>query len=128
MSAPHGTGNQPPTGETMDDRGQKIALNTVLLTVTEFLTRLISLVLIILVARRLGPSILGIYAFALGLIRVCDIFLNFGLDRYLQREVGRQPERAGPLFSQVFALKSVVYLLCLGVIFCLTFLGNSYLG
>jgi O-antigen/teichoic acid export membrane protein len=106
----------------MDNSGRKIALNTVLLTATEFFTRLISLALIILVARLLGPVMLGIYAFALGLLRVCDIFLNFGMDRYLQREVGRQPEWAGPLFSQVFVLKSLVYLLILVGIFTLSFI------
>jgi O-antigen/teichoic acid export membrane protein len=109
------------TEGTMDNGGRKIALNTVLLSATEFFTRLISLVLIILVARLLGPVMLGIYAFALGLLRVCDIFLNFGMDRYLQREVGRQPDWAGPLFSRVFALKSLVYLFILVVIFSLSF-------
>lgn len=106
----------------MDSSGRKIALNTILLSATEFFTRLVSLALIILVARLLGPVMLGIYAFALGLLRVCDIFLNFGLDRYLQREVGRQPEGAGPLFSQVFVLKSLVYCLVLATVLALSFL------
>lgn len=105
----------------MDSSGRKIALNTVLLSATEFFTRLVSLALIILVARLLGPVMLGIYAFVLGLLRVCDIFLNFGLDRYLQREVGREPEWAGPLFSRVFVLKSLVYCLVLAVVLALSF-------
>ena len=101
----------------MEINARKIAQNTVLLSATEFFTRLISLALIILVARRLGPVMLGIYAFALGLLRVCDIFVNFGMDRYLQREVGRSPEWAGPLFSRVFVLKSLMYIpILLGVI------------
>lgn len=106
----------------MDSSGRKIALNTALLSATEFFTRLVSLALIILVARLLGPVMLGIYAFALGLLRVGDIFLNFGLDRYLQREVGRQPQRAGPLFSRVFILKSLVYCVVLAAVLALSFL------
>lgn len=106
----------------MDSSGRKIALNTVVLSTTEFFTRFVSLALIILVARLLGPVMLGIYAFALGLLRVCDIFLNFGLDRYLQREVGRQPEGAGPLFSRVFVLKSLVYCLVLATVLVLSFI------
>lgn len=106
----------------MESSGRKIAVNTVLLSATELFTRLISLALIILVARRLGPVMLGIYAFALGLLRVCDIFLNFGMDRYLQREVGRRPEWAGLLFSRVFVLKSMVYLLILVGVFAISFI------
>ena len=122
MDEPNSTRKKPSTEGTVDTSGRKIALNTVLLSATEFFTRLISLALIILVARVLGPVMLGIYAFALGLLRVCDIFLNFGMDRYLQREVGRQPEWAGPLFSQVFVLKSLVYFLILVGISALSFI------
>ena len=96
--------------------GRTIAWNTLLLSATEFSTRLVSLALIILVARRLGPALLGIYAFALGLIRLAELVLNFGLDRYLQREVGRRPEAAAPLCRRVLALKSLLYLGCLGVL------------
>jgi O-antigen/teichoic acid export membrane protein len=94
----------------MEAAHRRIALNTVLLSATELLTRLVSLVLVIFVARRLGPGMMGIYAFALTFVNFFDIFVNFGLDRYIQREVGRQPDLAGPLFSQVFTLKLLIYL------------------
>ncbi|MBI4643517.1 MAG: flippase [Deltaproteobacteria bacterium] len=94
----------------MDTAPRRIALNTLLLSVTELLTRLVSLVLVICVARRLGPEMMGIYAFALTFVNLFDIFVNFGLDRYIQREVGRQPDLTGPLFSQVFTLKLLAYL------------------
>jgi len=122
MNEPKFTNKQPSSEGSVDSSGRKIALNTILLSATEFFTRLVSLALIILVARLLGPVMLGIYAFALGLLRVCDIFLNFGLDRYLQREVGREPEGAGSLFSRVFVLKSLVYCLVLAVVLALSFL------
>jgi O-antigen/teichoic acid export membrane protein len=99
---------------------RRIALNTLLLSLTEFLTRLVSLVLVIVVARRLGPEMMGIYAFALTFVNLFDIFVNFGLDRYIQREVGRQPDLAGPLFSQVFTLKLLVYLASAAVIIILS--------
>ncbi len=88
-----------------------IARNTLLLTLTEFTSRVMSLVLIILVARRLGPVLMGIYAFGLSFVRLLEILVDFGLDRYIQREIGRHPEQSGPLFSQVFGLKLVVYLI-----------------
>lgn len=89
---------------------RRLAINTILLSATEFLTRLVSLALVICVARRLGPAMMGIYAFALTFVNLFDIFVNFGLDRFIQREVGRQPDLAGPLFSQVFCLKVLIYL------------------
>jgi O-antigen/teichoic acid export membrane protein len=106
---------------------RRIALNTLLLSITEFLTRLVSLVLVIFVARRLGPEMMGIYAFALTFVNLFDIFVNFGLDRYIQREVGRQPDLAGPLFSQVFTLKLLAYLAAAAVIVLvsLTFVDGS---
>lgn len=110
----------PTTPEPLIAGGRRIALNTVLLSGTEFLTRFLSLLLIILVARFLGPAALGIYAFALSLTRICDIFLNFGLDRYLQREAAREPGLAGPLFAQVFVFKSLLYLGCLAAVLALT--------
>ncbi len=104
----------------MESAHRRLALNTLLLSLTEFLTRLVSLVLVIFVARRLGPEMMGLYAFALTLVNLFDIFVNFGLDRYIQREVGRQPDLAGPLFSQVFILKLLAYLAAAGVIFLVT--------
>jgi O-antigen/teichoic acid export membrane protein len=95
----------------MEAAQQKIARNTLLLSLTELLSRVMSLVLIILVARRLGPVLMGIYAFGLSFVRLLEILVDFGLDRYIQREVGRRPHQSGPLFSQLFGLKSGIYLL-----------------
>ena len=95
----------------MEAAQQTIARNTLLLTLTELLSRVMSLVLIILVARRLGPVLMGIYAFGLTFVRLLEILVDFGLDRYIQREIGRRPEESGPLFSRVFGLKLALYLL-----------------
>lgn len=104
----------------MEAAHRRIALNTVLLSATELLTRLVSLLLVILVARRLGPEMMGIYAFALTFVNLFDILVNFGLDRYIQREVGRQPELAGTLFSRVFVLKLLIYSGCAVLILALS--------
>ena len=96
-----------PSGD--DATSRIIAINTGLLTLTELLTKVLSLVLIILVARKLGPAQMGIYAFALTFVQIFEIFINFGTDRYIQREVGRRPQMAGELFSQIFSLKLIAY-------------------
>lgn len=94
-----------------DETNRLLVINTGLLTITELLTKVLSLVLIILVARTLGPVQMGIYAFALTFIQLFEIVVNFGIERYIQREVGRQAGLAGVLFSQIFSLKVGLYLL-----------------
>ena len=103
----------------MEAAHQKIARNTLLLTVTELSSRVMSLLLIILVARRLGPVLMGIYAFGLTFVRLLEILVDFGLDRYIQREIGRRPDESGPLFSRVFGLKLAVYVVGAGLVLML---------
>ena len=102
---------QQTTAAAHRETNRLLAINTGLLTLTELLTKVLSLVLIILVARTLGPAQMGIYAFALSFIQIFEIVVNFGLERYIQREVGRHSQLAGPLFPQIFSLKVFLYLL-----------------
>lgn len=104
----------------MKSEERRIAVNTILLSGSELLSRVVSLFLVILVARRLGPQIMGIYAFALTFVSLFETGINFGLDRYIQREVGRRQELAGPLYAAVFQLKFLVFLVSIGVILILS--------
>ncbi len=106
----------------MNEGGRKIARNAAVLTGTEILARVMSLVLIMAVARRLGPELLGVYAFAAALIGLLGVFTNFGLEPYIQREVGRRPDSAGSLFDRVFSLKLALYALCLIAAVALSFI------
>ena len=90
--------------------------NTATLALTEVMTRGLSLVLLMAVARALGPTLMGIYAFGLTVIGIFEIFVNFGLEPYIQREIGRDPDHATQLFPSVFVLKGLVYLVCTAVV------------
>lgn len=94
----------------MIKESRTIFRNTVLLSVTELLARVMSLILIMVVARRLGPELMGVYAFGVAFVGIFQIFVNFGLDPYIQREASRKPETAGKLMAQVFGLKFIIYL------------------
>ncbi|MFZ5569581.1 MAG: flippase [Thermodesulfobacteriota bacterium] len=98
---------------------RRIAVNTILLSATELLSRMVSLLLVIVVARRLGPQMMGIYAFALTFVGLFETGINFGLDRFIQREVGRRRELAGALYATVFQLKALVFLISIGLILLL---------
>lgn len=106
---------------------RRIAVNTILLSGTELLSRVVSLFLVILVARRLGPQMMGIYAFALTFVSLFETCINFGLERFIQREVGRRRELAGPLYATIFQLKFLVFLISIGliVIFSLTVVDGA---
>jgi O-antigen/teichoic acid export membrane protein len=95
----------------MNTDGRIIFHNTFLLSLTEFLARLMGFILIMVVARTLGPELMGVYAFGIVFVGFFQIFVNFGLEPYIQREVSRHQKIAGSLMAQVFVLKLAIYLI-----------------
>jgi O-antigen/teichoic acid export membrane protein len=94
----------------MGTDSKKILQNTLMLTLTEIIARIMSLLLIMAVARKLGPELMGIYAFGVTFVGIFQIFVNFGLEPFIQREVSRRPDIAGRLMAQIFVLKLIIYL------------------
>lgn len=94
----------------MGTDSRKILQNTLLLTLTEVMAQIMSLLLIMAVARKLGPELMGIYAFGVAFVGIFQIFVNFGLEPFIQREVSRRPDIAGRLMAQIFVLKLIIYL------------------
>lgn len=88
--------------------GRRVARNTGLRAVTEVLGKLASVVLFALIARRLGDSTLGNFVFALAVSQILWAVSNFGLDRYLLREIAREPQALHRLFFNAMALKLAV--------------------
>jgi O-antigen/teichoic acid export membrane protein len=90
-----------------------------ILSLTDVVAQVLSLVLIMVVARRLGPSLMGVYAFGQTFIGMFDIFVAFGLTSYILRTIGRSPESAPALLGDVILLKAAVFGACLLVILAL---------
>ena len=103
----------------MNSESKTIFSNALVLSVTEILVRLMGMILIMVVARKLGPKVMGIYGFALTFIAVFEIVVSFGLDDYIQREVGRDGSSAPSLLVYVLALKAGLYVICLVLILAL---------
>jgi len=101
----------------MAKEGKTIFQNTLVLTSVELMARLMSLALIIVVARKLGPEIMGVYAFGLAFIGIFEIFGNFGLEPYIQREVSRRIDISGRLMSRIFGLKLIIFIISVVIIF-----------
>lgn len=63
------------------------------------------------IARRLGPSDLGAFSFALNLAGYFAIPANFGITALATRDLARDPERLRPLLGEVAALQGGLSLL-----------------
>ncbi len=86
-----------------------VRTSIVLITI-ELTTKLLGLVLFALMARFLGTTELGVYAFALALANFFVIAPKFGFDRLAQKEVGRDSSLLYALFREISILKVILSL------------------
>jgi O-antigen/teichoic acid export membrane protein len=69
-------------------------------------TRLLSLLFVVLAARRLGPEAFGKFTLAYALAALFAAALDLGMHSILTREVARAPSEAGPLAVSAATLKA----------------------
>lgn len=70
-------------------------------------------------ARRLGATDYGKFAFAYGLVTLLSVVTKFGLDLLTSSEVGKNPDRASEYFTSSLLLRaslSLIFLLLLSVV------------
>lgn len=104
----------------MNAEGKSIFQNVVVLSVTEILAAMFSIFLMMIVARKLGPEMMGIYAFGVTFVMLVQIIVDFGLTTYIQREIGRRPDQASIMLNRIFVFKLFIYTAALIVILGLT--------
>ncbi len=78
------------------------------LTAAEVLSKMFSIALTFVVARRLGAESMGVWVVLTTTGATLNIILVFGLNRYVMREVGKDPDKAVPLMSDIFYFKNVI--------------------
>lgn len=93
--------------------------NSLLLVGVELLTKILGVVFFAMVARFLGATELGMYAYAIALANFFVLAPKFGFDEWVQREVGRDPARAYPYFWEISAVKGLIAFGSLGLFFLL---------
>ena len=91
---------------------QTIAKNTFWLSISQFISRFLKLILIIYVARILGVNAYGQFTFALSFVSLFSIFTDLGLSSIITREFSQDKERELQIYS-LFSLKIVLALLTL---------------
>ena len=100
---------------------KRFASNTLILTISTILTRVIDLFSIILIARHLGVPQFGILSFAFAVNEILNIFADFGLNIYAAREIAREKGRLSQYFSNFVLLKTGITFIILVMI---TILGS----
>ena len=101
---------------------QTIFKNTFWLTLSEGITRVLKLLLIVYVARILGVTEYGKFTFALSFVSLLVIFSNLGLNVITVREVSKNKEN---LFPSIFSLKLILSLITLVLIYIGSFFVTS---
>ncbi|MFC1789597.1 oligosaccharide flippase family protein [Patescibacteria group bacterium] len=102
---------------------QTILKNTFWLTVTEGISKLAKLALLIYVARILGATEYGKFTFALAFVSLFIIFFDLGLSQITTREISREKEKEKE-FSAIFSLKILLGLGTSFLILIISFFTN----
>jgi O-antigen/teichoic acid export membrane protein len=83
----------------MNESGKRIAKNATVLMASQLITWGMALLLTFFLPRYLGATGFGKFQLAISLWAIVSVFVNFGMDTYLVKEVARKPEDLNNLFS-----------------------------
>ncbi|UZE92316.1 MAG: flippase [Methanosarcinales archaeon] len=96
---------------------RRIAKNTLVLTLADIITRVLSLMLVVYIARYLGDVGFGRYSFAFAF---CSLFLimgDLGLGTLAVRDVARDKSKASKYLGNLIPIKLILSILMFGLIF-----------
>lgn len=96
--------------------GRRMAFNALARAVTEVLVKVASLVLFAALARTLGETPLGQFAFALAITQLVWAFAGLGLDRMTVRDIARDHDAVHRLFYDALAIKITAAVATFGVV------------
>ena len=85
--------------------GERAAKNTAVRAAGEIIGKLGSLVLLAVLARKVGDARLGIFVFGLAWTEVAMTPVGLGIDQYLMRQVAAERDRVDDYFWNAMSLK-----------------------
>lgn len=86
---------------------QKIFKDTSVLLFAQVFSKAIAFFYTVFLAQTLGVEQFGIYTFAFSIFALISAISEFGISRYLIREIALEPNKAGYIFSQVAAIRVI---------------------
>lgn len=103
----------------LETTARRVAKNSLLVTVSLVVTKVLSLVLMVFVARYLGDEGFGKYTFVFSLVSFLTVLTGFGLDTIIIREVARERGKAGYYLVNSAYLRMVLCLVSWGILLLL---------
>jgi len=101
-----------------------LARNSLILIVVEVLAKALGLLVFVLMARRVGATDLGVFAFAVSLSNLVTLLPRYGFEGYVQRELPRSPEAFPRLWATIVAVKLFLSAIAVGVVLVALWMGR----
>jgi hypothetical protein len=86
----------------------RIASNSLVYFLSQLVSKGLFFVTTVYLARALGASVYGKFAFAFSLVTIFSVITKFGLDPLLSRNVSENRKKAAPYFANTLALRSIL--------------------
>lgn len=100
--------------------------STAMLTIADLATRVTTLIVTLIISRRLGPASLGVYATATATFGLIAVAGGLGATNYMVREIAKKPEDTSKFFGHISILGVIVAtVLTGGFLAVLPYLGYS---
>ena len=96
-------------GASMSDSARTVARNAGYLMSAQLITWLLALLLTLVLPRYLGPEGIGQLQLANSLWAIAGVFVGFGMSTYVIKEVARDPQRTGILYTQTLVSHLALY-------------------
>jgi O-antigen/teichoic acid export membrane protein len=103
---------------------QRIAKNAAALYTGQGVVALLTLLLSVFLARELGSSALGKWAFAVNFTAIAAVFLDLGFDTLIVREVARDRSSSSKYIGNIVIMKLVLSIVVFGLIAIVVSLMN----
>ena len=101
-----------------------IIFNLSYLTISKIISIILGFAYTIYVARYLGADYYGILSFALAISMIFRVFVNFGFDPFIIREVARNEKAAKYYFGDTVTLKLILGVISFFVVIIISIISN----
>jgi O-antigen/teichoic acid export membrane protein len=100
----------------MRSNAQTVVKNASFLLISQLATWALTLVLTIVLARYLGATLVGEYTLASSIWTIMGVFINFGMDTLLIKQIARTPEQTPELFGTTIVARTILFILSCGLV------------
>lgn len=100
----------------MSSTSQKVVKNASALMGSQAVTWVLTLLLTVFLPRYLGASAVGQFHLGISIWAIMGVFITFGMDTFLVKEIARRPERTAALLSTTLILRGLLFTLSFGIV------------